>query len=434
VKKQIVLVLLAFFSFCFPAAALDIPSGTYGVADYFDGIYGDDKNADRGAFPLLNIPIAGRAAGLASAFTAVADDASFLESNPAGSARIKRPELAFFHGNWFDGNLAGTLAEGLVFTQRIGGLGIAAGGKWLSTPVVEYDQAGVRLSGAYYSEIAVILNGAYNFSLGPRFSGISVGLNLKGAFRQIPDDEYATSAVMADLGVLSSFNLFKFYQSPDWNVSAGLALKNLGPAGLEALPSQAALGLAYKPLEPLLFSFDLFLPFNMRNVKDSGKPYFAAGLEFAYGGFPSIRGGVQLKTGSLRVAAGSSLLLFGGPAGSSGKTGVFLDLDYSRELRSPDQPQNRLSLGVRLGLGARTGGRAEELYSGGLEAYARGNYQDARRYWEEALELDGRFLPAREALAMLEETLAAGNRVDEFLEINSSQVNSIPSWPGSTIN
>jgi tetratricopeptide (TPR) repeat protein len=423
VKKQIVLAFLVFLFFRLPAGALDI-QGPSSIGDYFDGIYGEDTNADQGAFPLLTLPIGGRARGLASAFTAVADDASFLDFNPAGSARLERSELAFFHSNWFDGNLAGTLVEGLVFTQRIGNLGIAAGGKWLSTPIVEYDQAGTRLSTGYYSEIAAALNGAYNFSLGPRFSGISVGASLKGAFRQLPDDEYSTSAVVADLGALSSFNLFKFYQSPDWNASVGLALKNLGPAGREALPSQAALGLAYKPLESLLFSFDLFLPFNMRDITHSGKPYFAAGLEFAYGAFPSLRGGVQLKTGSLRVAAGSSLHLFGDPrspgtAGKAGQGGIFLDLDYSRELRSPDQPQNRLSLGIRLGLGrgTRTGGQAENLYTEGLEAYARGDYQEARRCWEEALTLDGRFLPAREALTMLEETQAAGKRVDEFLEM-----------------
>jgi tetratricopeptide (TPR) repeat protein len=417
VKKQIALVFLVFLVFRLPAGGLDIRG--YGVTDYLEGIYGDDTNADQGAFPLLNIPLGGRAAGLASAFTAVADDASFLDFNPAGSARIERPELAFFHSNWFAGNLAGTMVQGLAFTRRLGNLGIGVGGKWLSTPITEYDPAGIRLFSAYYSEIAATLNGAYNFSLGPRFSGISVGASLKGTFRQIPNDEYSTSAVVLDLGALSSFNLFKFYQSPLWNASVGLALKNLGPAGREALPSQAALGLSYKALEPLLFSFDLFLPFNMRDIKHSGKPYFAAGLEFAYSGFPSLRGGVRLKTGSLRVAAGSSLHIFGDPRspGTSSQTGIFLDLDYSRELWSPDQPQNRLSLGIRLGLGpgTRTGGQVEELYAGGLEAYARGDYQEARRCWEEALELDSRFLPAREALTMLEETQAAGDRVDEFL-------------------
>ncbi|MDR2747441.1 MAG: UPF0164 family protein, partial [Treponema sp.] len=158
-KKRLVLVPVVFLLFSLSAGALDIYKGAYtGVEDYFNGIYGLDENNDRGAFPLLTIPMGGRAEGLGSAFTAVADDASFLESNPAGSARIGQTELAFFHSNWFAENLTGTLVEGAVFTHRIGNLGLAAGGKWLSTPVVEHDFSDNRLSTHHYSEVVAILN------------------------------------------------------------------------------------------------------------------------------------------------------------------------------------------------------------------------------------------------------------------------------------
>jgi tetratricopeptide (TPR) repeat protein len=420
------LIPVVFLIFRLSAGGLDIYKGTStGIAGYLNGIYGADRNRDRGAFPLLNIPMGGRAEGLGSAFTAVADDVSFLESNPAGSARLRQTELAFFHSNWFAKNLVDTMVEGLAFTHRIGNLGLAAGGKWLSTPVTKYDLSGNRLSAYHYSEAAAILNGAYNFSLGSGFSGISVGASLKGAFRVVPgDDDYFASTAMADVGALSSFNLLKFYESPEWNSSLGLAIRNLGPPSGEALPSLAVLGLAYRPLEPLLFSFDLFLPFNMKDIRQSGKPYFSTGLEFAPGDFPSLRGGLQLKQDSLRLALGTSLRLLGedprSPARAGARGGIFrslsLDLDYSRELLSRDRSLNRLALGIRLGLGKGESGRVEALYSGGLEAYAQNDYPNARRRWEEALELDPKFLPAAEALAMLEETLAAVSRVEEFLQ------------------
>jgi hypothetical protein len=431
VKKYLVSVPIVFLFFRFSAGGLDIYRGTNtGIADYFNGIYGVNKDKDRGLFPLLNIPMGSRAEGL-PASTAVADDASLLESNPAGSARFRHTELVFFHSNLFAKNMTGAVVEGLAFADRIGNLGLAAGGKWLSVPVVEYNSSNAGLSTPYYSEAAAILNGAYNFFLGSGFSGISVGANLKGAFRMVPGDEHFASGVMADLGVLSSFNILKFYESPEWNSSLGLALRNLGPpSGEEALPSHAALGLAHRPLESLLFSFDLFLPFNMRDIKQSGKPYFSTGFEFAYGVFPSLRGGLQLKPDSLRLALGSSLRLFGEAPPSLTQAGqtlkksgrVFrslnLDLDYSRELLSRDRPLNRLGLGIRAGLEKRETGRVEALYADGLEAYARNDYPNARRRWEEALGLDSKFLPAMEALAMLEETLAAGSRVDEFLEMD----------------
>jgi hypothetical protein len=415
-KRNKLLVPLAFLFLRLPAGGLDIYTGP--SASYSGGIYGAGKTRDRGVFSLLNIPLGGRAGGLP--FTAVADDVSFLESNPAGSARLEHTELAFFHNDWFVRDMGGVLVESLAYTHRLGNLGLAAGGRWFSSPMAGDGSFDSRPAGRYYSEIAGVLNGAYNFSFGPGFSGIAAGVNLKGVFRAVPVDGLPVSAVMADLGVLSGFNLFKFYESPEWNSSLGLAIKNLGPFPGEDIPSLAVLGLAYRPLEPLLFSLDLFLPFNIRDIKQSEKPYFSAGLEFAYGDFPSLRGSLQLKQGSIRLVMGSSLWLFeenpSSPAGARLFRSLSLDLDYSRELLAQGHALNRLGLGIRVGLGKRETGRVETLYTGGLEAYAKNDYPAARRCWEEALKLDPEFLPAAEALAMLEETLAAARRVEEFLQ------------------
>jgi tetratricopeptide (TPR) repeat protein len=425
---------------------IDFDSGDYGdIADYLNGIYGPDDNAGLTAFPLLNIPIGGRAEGMAFAFAAVADDASFLESNPAGSARLDRTELAFFHNNW----IADTKIEGAVFTHRFGNLGLAAGGKWLYTPFTEYDLFGNRVSKGYYSEAEAILNGSYNFFSGYNFSGVSLGASIKGAFRFVPDyadkesgeilsgsgREQSAAMAMADLGLLTRFNLFKFYYARDNNASAALVIRNLGPPVLgESLPATITAALAYKPIRPLLFSFDFSLPLNLQDLALSESPYWAAGIEAHATNFLSMRGGIQGKPGNIRLVMGSALRIgnsgkregpradtFGfGQAASS--RGLVLDINYSLDMLSQLQPMNRLSLGIRVDLGDQGRGakaaRVDELYLEGLEAYAQSDYPRARQCWQEALELNPQFLPALENLAILEEALDVQRRMDALQHLN----------------
>jgi hypothetical protein len=406
-----------FLRLCFSAGGLDLYGGA-GIADYLEGIYGAD--ADLSAFPLLTLPFGGRAEGMGSAFTAVADDASFLESNPAGSSRLRHTELALFHNRWITEVSGDTLVETLAFARPFGNLGLSAGGRWLSSPVNEYNAAGGRLSGYYYSEAEVILNGSYYFPLGRRFSGISAGASLKGAFRNIPGTDLSAASVMGDIGVLGSFNLFKFYSSPEWNV--GLAFKNLGPpAGTEALPTLGALGLAYRPLRPLLVSFDFFLPLDLRNFEIPEKPYFATGLEFLCSDSLSLRGGLRVKSESLRLTLGGALKLYQGER----PWALSLDLNYSMDPLFKARSGNRLGLGLRLDLENRREAAeispAQALYIEGLEAYSRNDYAGAQRRWREALELDPHFLPAAEALAMLEENQGTGSRMDAFMEVSEPQ-------------
>jgi len=54
------------------------PDGYGTIADYLNSVYGPDDNAGLTAFPILKIPMGGRAEGMAGAFSAVCDDISFL--------------------------------------------------------------------------------------------------------------------------------------------------------------------------------------------------------------------------------------------------------------------------------------------------------------------------------------------------------------------
>jgi tetratricopeptide (TPR) repeat protein len=407
------------------AGALDFNSDSYGsLSDYLNSVSGSDENAGLTAFPVLNIPIGGRAEGMAGAFSAVSDDVSFIEYNPAGSSMLGISEMALFHNNW----IADTKVEGAVFASRLNNLGFGAGTKWLYTPFTEYNIYGDRVSKGYYAEGIAVLNVSYNFLSGYYFSGLSVGANLKGAFRFVPDytdaddlgnntgslvsgsgSSQSSAMVMGDVGLLTRFDFLKPYSSRERNMSAALVLRNFGPPAMgDPLPSVVVVALSYKPLRPILFSFDFSVPLNFENIELSEKPYWAAGFSASVTSFLSMRMGLMGKAGSVRVTVGSAVEL----------EKLSLDVNYSMDLLTQVQPLNRVSLGVRFNLG--DSGRKErvdqvdQLYLAGLDAYSRGNYPEALQYWESALELDPKFEPAREGLAIISHTQSVQQRIEDM--------------------
>jgi hypothetical protein len=412
--------------FLFAAAltpALDFDSDAYGsISDYLDSIYGADDNAGLTAFPVLNVPMGGRSEGMASAFGAVSDDISFIEYNPAGSAMLSRSELAFFHNNW----IADTKIEGAVFASRIKNLGLAAGAKWLYTPFTEYNMFGDRVSKGYYSEAVAVLNGSYNFLSSSYFSGVSVGINLKGAFRFMPDytdnedhiisgSGWSQSAAMAmaDIGALTRFDFLKPYNSRERNTSAALVIRNLGPPVMDdPLPTVITAALSYKPLRPLLFSFDFSCPINIMDPALSEKPYWAAGAAVNITSFLSMRTGLLFKSGNVRVALGSAVNL----------NKISLDVNYTLDLLTQMQPLNRVSVGIRFDLGdqgrKQTADHVDELYLAGLDAYARRNYTEAQYYFEEVLKLDPKFDPAREGLRIIQQAISVQQRIDDLQRLD----------------
>jgi tetratricopeptide (TPR) repeat protein len=425
-KLRLFLFNMSFFIFFAAAAgAIDFNAEGYGsITDYLKDIYGVDDNAGLTAFPVLNIPLGGRAEGMAGSFSAVADDISFLEWNPAGSSMLSKTELAFFHNNW----IGDTKIEGAAFASRFRDFGFAAGGKWLYTPFTEYNMFGERASKGYYSEAVATLNGSFNFLSGYYFSGVSLGANIKGAFRFVPDfsdsddlghktgslisgsgREQSAAMAMADIGALTRINFLKFYNSRDRNFSFALTLRNLGPpARGDPLPTVAVAGLSWKPLRPILLSFDYSLPKNTLDFNLSEQPYWALGLSAQMTGFLSMRAGLLAKHGNARIALGSAVEL----------QKFSLDLNYTLDLLTQLTPLNRVSLGIRFNLGdqgrADRAAEAEALYLEGLAAYARGELDQARQHWEETLMVDPRFEPAAEGISLIVRSRELMGRIDEM--------------------
>ncbi len=396
-KRKAGLVLLLTLSMGTRAGAQALYPSVYEI---IYSLFALDPNEGLTTFLSALIPMGGSAEAMGMAFTAVASDASFLELNPAGSAILDRTQFAFYHNNW----IADTRIEGIVYTMRLGTLGLSVGGKWLYLPFTEYSDFAERVGTGYYSEAIGVANASIHLFPGYYFYGIALGANAKLAYRSMPDfsnddgviipgsgGDQSAVAVMADFGALTRFNLFKLYSSREKNFSVGLALKNFGPAVLgEPLPSVATAGIAYNFLKPIQVSADISKPLNLVDLSLSEAFFWGVGYKMTITDFWKLQAGLLVKGGNPRISVGAAINF----------SPLTLDINYTLDLTTQFTALNRMSIEARFDMGdfgrsVRTA-KAEELYLKGLDAYASGELELAISLWNESLKLNPFFDPARE--------------------------------------
>ena len=376
----------------------------------FENFY--DPNTGLTVFPTLEIPLGGKYEGMGTAYTAISNDISYIESNPSGSSILDYTELAFLHHSW----IADTNLEGAIYTMRINNLGIGIGGKFLYLPFTAYNDWGERTSRGNISETVGTLNISYNFFSNYYFYGIAIGTNLKVAYRNIPAIIYPNQsafAFMADFGMLTRFNLLKFYISRTKNFSIGAVVKNIGPFVLsEPLPSSLTFGIGYSPIRPVTMSFDFNYPFSFNSTAYPAENWnIAGGINVVITDFLSIQGGFQFKGDNPRVSLGTSVAL----------DKVSFVSNYNLDLSGRLNPLDKFSILAKLNLG--DNGRkalrekADELYLAGLEEYAKGNIADAIKYWNKVLEIDPQYIPAKENIEMAKRTLQLQKTMEQKQQI-----------------
>ncbi len=360
-----------------------------------------DPNTGLTVFPTLQIPMGGRYEGMGTAYTAMALDTGFIESNPSASSLLPNSQLSFYHHSWIaDSNL-----EGVVYTVRFNDLGFGFGGKFLYVPFTEYNDWGEKGAKGYVSETIATANVSYNFMRSYYFSGLALGGNLKIAYRNIPAvfaSDQSAFAVMTDLGASTSFNFLKPYSSRNKNFAVGAVLKNLGLSSQpgELLPLTATAGLAYSPLGPWTVTCDFNYPVSL----DPGNApaerwYVAIGNNVNVASFISIQGGVLMKADNPRISLGTTLDL----------DFVTFVVNYNLDLSGQISPLDKFSIQAQLDLGdqgrAALADQVEKLYLSGVEEYAAGRYDKAVELWKRVLEIDKTYTPARENIDTTQRTL-----------------------------
>lgn len=371
---------------------------------------GIDENAGQTTFLTLVIPPGGMYQAMGTAYSAVLKDSGYLEANPAGSALLAETELSVYHNDW----IGQSRLETVVFTIRQGDLGLGFGAKLLYLPFDAVDTWGERYvnewssqyANGYYTEFIGTLNASYTMLGNYYFHGITLGANLKFAHRGVPEavaQGQSAVAVITDLGALTRFNFLKFYPSRERNVSVSAVVKNLGPevAG-DPLPTSLVFGLAYSPFRPLTVSADANLPVNLdsefswngwsdfRLGAESEKASVATGVNLAMTSFWALQAGLEIKPGRPRLTTGTTVVI----------DKLTLNVSYIVDLMTTLAVPDRLSVEVKMNLGdlgrKEAEDRAREYYLAGLEAYAKGNLEEAILRFNKALEVQPTFLPARE--------------------------------------
>lgn len=381
--------------------------------DFFRWLAGEataDPHSGLLAFTSLLVPMGGRMEGMGTAFSAVADDSSYLESNPAASSIQNITEFTIFHDNF----IGDTMVDGLVYTYREGDLGIGLGIKALYLPFTEKDSFGVPVSKSYYTELSGTANLSYNFFSTFDYFGMAAGASLKLGWRSMPDyyDDtdparplvsglsQSTLGLMADFGLLTRFNLLKFYTARAKNFSVSLVLRNVGVTTLgEPLPTTFSAGFSWSPVKPLILAFDFNLPWNLFAPASSEQPFGAVGLSLAFTDFLKMQAGVLIQASKPRISMGASFDF----------AGLGVVVNYSLDFLSVSTPLNRVSFQFRIALGDE--GRlekrqlVEELYFLGLDERTKGNLEAAIAIFKKVLELDPGFTPAAESLDSAQKAL-----------------------------
>jgi len=399
--------------------ALDLSDPYTTLAGIFEPLINENEGLT--SFRSLLIPGGGRSEAMGSAFSALANDISFFETNPAGSATMPNTELAVFHNSW----IADSRLETVSFTQRDDNFGYGASIRCFYVPFTEYNTFGERVSRGYYTETFGILNVSYNFLAGYYFKGIAAGANLKAGYRSMPDysDNYgnlqagsgfsqSALAIMADGGVQTRFNFLKLYNSRDPNFFLGLTFRNFGPPVKgEALPSLVTFGSAYKPANPVTVSAEIQQPLNFLALSKSESTVYGTGVAVEFAKFFTFLGGFQLKGANPRISIG----------GEMNVNDLQFNVNYTLDMTTQAALFNMISLAAKLNLGDR--GRLarqkkiEGLYISGLKMYASGKLEEAILIWNEALELDKRFDPAIEGIRTATVTLDLQQKIRDLQQI-----------------
>lgn len=366
-----------------------------------------DPNTGLTVFPTLTIPLGGGLEGMGTAYTALARDSGFIESNPSASSVLRNSELSFFHHNW----IADSTVDGVVYTIRFNDLGIGVGGKFLAVPFTAYNDWGDASAKSYITESVATLNASYNFFSSSKFFGLAAGTNLKVAYRSVPVEfapNQSSFAFMTDLGLLTSFNFLKPYYSRSKNFSVGLAVKNLGVVthADEQLPLMATAGLAWSPWRPMTISFDVNLPFSLDPATyPAESPNAALGTNVEVARFLSFQGGVLLKPANPRISLGATIDLASITVAPLGIVAT-----YNLDLSGRAGPVDKFSVEAKVNLGDQGRGalaqRAEELFLLGVEQYADGRYAKAVELWKQVLEIDPGHQAAADNIRTAEEALS----------------------------
>ena len=288
-----------FFAFAF--IAILIFPGLAAAADNTD----IHQNAGTRAMTFLKIGVGAEAIGMGESQVAATDDLYASYWNPAGLAKLRTPQLALMHNEWF----AGINHEFVGFAlplKNVGTFGVSS--SFLSFGELQgRDRDGNETTIFRPYDLALIFSYARSFG-----NSLAFGMNAKFLREQIADE--TGNGVAFDLGGLYTFS--------DMPLSIGVNAQHAGPRVTfieEAfgLPFTLRVGVAYR-----LWNNALVLTSDIIRPSDND---IAVGVGAGY----TIANILQLRTGYNYQIGGNDLGAVSGLTGGFGLTFLRFHLDYA---------------------------------------------------------------------------------------------------------
>jgi hypothetical protein len=234
--------------------------------------------------PMLKLIYGSRALSLGGAYTGVANDVYYMDSNPAGGDPSRVFKISFIHQEWIEDTNYEAVRLSRGFKDR---LFIGLGFTYLYLPFTYYDDYGYASGDYTISQCMGTLNAGYVFSK----YNIAVGANLKAFYNYVPDALYADQSYLlfaGDVGVIARTNLLKTYIGPEPSLTVGVTVKNVGYSEVMVkLPTEVHVGASYRVIRNLLVSGEAVVPLY--------EPiYGGVGVEFDVAKTFFLQGGVQI--------------------------------------------------------------------------------------------------------------------------------------------
>lgn len=240
-------------------------------------------NSSATAANFMKIGAGGRAAGMAEAFVAVADDASAIYWNPAGLAQITDKEIFFMYNSWFQG----ITQEYVVYAQGIKNVcSFGIGGTFVTCN--DFSLTSEDVFGCYTGTMGSFSANGYAgvVSFAQKVEKINIGFNIKWVRSVV--NVTSGDAIGADIGFLYKPEKLK-------NLSLGVNFQNLGSrieysSGVsKPLPVNLKAGLSYiigTEIGPMKTAVDVNLPIYAQSSIN-------VGLEYCIGSMTVVRIGYK---------------------------------------------------------------------------------------------------------------------------------------------
>ena len=263
------------------------------------------ENAGTRAMTFLKIGVGAKAIGMGESQVAATDDLYASYWNPAGLARLEKPQLALMHNEWF----AGINHEFVGVALPLGSIGtVGASASFLSFGELQgRDREGNETAIFRPYDLAMIFSYARGFG-----KSFAFGANAKFLREQIADE--TGTGIAFDLGGLYTF--------PDMPLSLGFNAQHLGPRVTfieEAfgLPVTFRFGAAYRLWnEALVLTSDIIRPADNDIAIGIGAGYTIGNI-------------LQLRTGYKYQLGGNNLGAVSGLTGGFGLKLLRFQVDYA---------------------------------------------------------------------------------------------------------